>query len=272
MKISIPDLISNAGKVISQHSSLILTATAAVGVIASVIVTYKASPKISESIEELKEDICELEESELDEEEYKEQKKTVIIKGVKNIFKYSWPVLLIIALTITSIIASHKINMRRQAALAAAYDISLKALQQYQDKTIEVLGERKEKEMIRDSISEDLVRDNPPVADKIIETGKGTTLFFDPKSGRYFYSSSETITKAEKKLNKKLYSWNFVSLNDFYYEIGLEEIDLGKDIGWDVNKSVIDIDTTAVAKVSPDGQPCLVLYYDVFARLDLRGS
>lgn len=270
MNTAIKQIVLKSKKFVTKNSPIILTVTATVGVVTAVVLTAKAAPKTKEIIDDCKEKFEKIDSNEsLSEEEKKDQKNELIFETSKTVAPLVLPPVIVTGITISSIILSHRINLRRQIALATACDISNKALEEYQAKAKEVLGEKKERELIQDKIAEDHVRNNPPVNGSIIETGKGTTLFYDPKSGRYFYCSSEAVAKAEKKLNKKLYSWNFVSLNDFYYEIGLEEIDLGKDIGWDVNKTVIDIDTTAIAKVSPDGQPCLVLTYDVFPRLSL---
>jgi hypothetical protein len=48
-----------------------------------------------------------------------------------------------------------------------------------------------------------------------------------------------------------------INLNEFYYEIGLDETDVGKYLGWDIDKGYIDIDFSS--QLTEDGTPCLVV-------------
>ena len=57
-----------------------------------------------------------------------------------------------------------------------------------------------------------------------------------------------------------------MSLNDFYDEHGLDHIDLGDDLGWNIQKGLIDIDLRA--KIADNGKPCIVLDFSVAPRYD----
>ena len=260
--MNLKSIFKNGAKVISTRSSLILTVTTVVGVITTAVVTYKAAPEIKESIDDFKEeykDICE--DEELDEQEKKQQKKSVIKRGLLRFGKAILPVIAMIIVTCAACISSHRINMKRQAALAIAYETGMKALQEYQDKAKEVLGEAKEKELIRDKIAEDKVKNNPPVQDDIIATGDGNTLFYDPKSGRYFRSSAVQVRKAWSRINQLQAAGGFTELNRFYELIGLDTTDVGEIFGW--NETVdgwaeLEFDSCIV-----DDEPCAVLDYRV---------
>lgn len=56
----------------------------------------------------------------------------------------------------------------------------------------------------------------------------------------------------------------YISLNDFYYEIGLRGISIGDDIGWDIDRGYIDLDFSS--QLAEDGVPCLVIDYGVAPR------
>ena len=58
-----------------------------------------------------------------------------------------------------------------------------------------------------------------------------------------------------------------VSLNDFYYEIGLDGISIGEELGWNVNEF---IELNFSSQLASDGTPCLVLNYLVPPRYDYR--
>ena len=52
-----------------------------------------------------------------------------------------------------------------------------------------------------------------------------------------------------------------ISLNEFYYELGLEPIKLGDQLGWNIEKGYLGINLSS--KLASDGTPCLVLAYEV---------
>lgn len=83
--------------------------------------------------------------------------------------------------------------------------------------------------------------------ERVVENTKKeeNTLFYDPKSGRYFHCSFENVAKAEKKLNEKLET-NNVYLNDFYDEINVERTYPGALFGW-LKGSKIHIDIGLIA-------------------------
>ena len=84
-------------------------------------------------------------------------------------------------------------------------------------------------------------------------------MFYDDLSGRYFNSDIEFIRKIVNKLNKRMLDEMFISLNEFYTEIGLENIRLGEQIGWKIDKGLIDIDFSAI--LNEDEKPCIALNY-----------
>jgi hypothetical protein len=81
-------------------------------------------------------------------------------------------------------------------------------------------------------------------------------------SGRYFSSNREKIKRAENELNKRMIHdvFGYVSLNDFYDEIGLPRTDTGYILGWNVNKT-IDIDFDS--HIADNGKPTIVLDYNL---------
>jgi hypothetical protein len=83
---------------------------------------------------------------------------------------------------------------------------------------------------------------------EIIDTGEGDQLFYDVLSKRPFWSSYEAIAthlaNLDRKLNNDPYcSW--VTVNEYFYEIGLEGIAFGDEHGW----------TNALVNKFPMGSP-----------------
>ena len=51
----------------------------------------------------------------------------------------------------------------------------------------------------------------------------------------------------------------YVSLNDFYDEIGLDFTKVGRELGWSVDEGLIEIHFSS--QLADDGTPCLVVEY-----------
>ena len=51
------------------------------------------------------------------------------------------------------------------------------------------------------------------------------------------------------------------ALNEFYDEIRLDHISIGDDLGWNIERGMIDLSFSSL--VADDGTPCLVVDYQV---------
>lgn len=58
----------------------------------------------------------------------------------------------------------------------------------------------------------------------------------------------------------------YASLNDFYDLIGLKPINVGYDLGWNIDDGEIDIYFSS--QLAEDGTPCLVIDYSVAPKCD----
>ena len=86
-------------------------------------------------------------------------------------------------------------------------------------------------------------------------------LCCEPISKRYFKSTINVIDRAINHINRETLCNMYASLNDFYYEIGLEGTDYGDIIGWNSDKGLIEIRYSS--QITKDVQPCLVLEYNI---------
>jgi hypothetical protein len=237
-----------------DHSPEILTGIGIAGMFTTVGLAIAATPKAMRAIENEK--VRKIEESEDDVADPKLTKGEVI----KVTWKYYIPTAATAALSTACIIGSSSVSAKRNAALAAAYTLSDSALKEYQAKVVETIGEKKE-EAVRDAIAKDRVDQNPVSSREVIITEKGNTLCYDSISGRYFRSDVEKLKKATNELNRRMLNDMYISLNEFYYEIGLSGTKIGEDLGWNIDKGLIDVRFSA--QVADDGNPCLVLDFEV---------
>lgn len=238
---------------IKKHSPEILTGIGIAGMITTTVMAVRATPKALILIEERKEEIG--------------AEKLEAMDMVKTAWACYIPAAITGTLSVACLIGASSVNARRNAALATAYTLSESALKDYQGKVIEMFGEKKN-EAVKDAIAKDKVEKNPVVTREVIITEKGNTLCYDAISGRYFKSDIEKIKKAECELNRQMLDDMYVSLNDFYYEIGLDSVKLGDELGWNVDSGYIDLSFSS--QLASDGTPCLVIDYSVAPRYDYR--
>ena len=237
------------GDAISKNSPTILTGIAVAGLVGTVIFTVKATPKALFLVEQRKEELNLPDDEPMKPLEY-----------VKTAWRCYIPTAAIGCATIACIIGSNSINSKRTNALATAYGLTQAAFREYKSKVVETIGERKEKG-IRDAIAQDKL-DKDPVSNKeILIIDKGSTLCYDAHSGRYFKSDIDRIKKAENALNKQLLYDMYISLNEFYYEIGLGSTKVGNDLGWHIDNGFIELYFSS--HLADDSTPCLAINYSL---------
>ena len=216
--MDVKSMATGVSKWFSKNLPSIVTGVGIIGFATTVYLSMKAAPKLKEELDTAKE----IKGEEL---------------GTKEKIKIAAPICcpMIIAGTasIACFIFADRANLKRNAAAIAAYQISESALRNLQTAATKTVGEKTTKEILNKADGEDL-RHKPPVEQQIIITGNGDQLCYDTISGRYFRSTIEKIRQAQNTINSKLINENTVSLNDFYYEIGIPQIDVGDQLGWNM--------------------------------------
>lgn len=236
-----------------KHSPEILTGVGIAGMITTTVMAVRATPKAIQL---------------LDEEKRRQQAdKLELMDVVKTAWKCYIPAAVTGTVSVACLIGASSVNARRNAALTAAYTISESTLRDYQKKVVETIGEKKE-QTVRDAVAKERLEKNPVENKEVIVTAKGDTLCFDAVSGRYFKSDIDKLKKAENELNRQMRDEMYISLNDFYYEVGLEPIKLGDDLGWNIDNGYIDLRFSS--QLATDGTPCLVIDYGYGPRYDFR--
>lgn len=234
-------IIKSARQFLVKNSPTVMAGLASAGVISTTVLGVKATPKALLLIEE----------------ETKNKHRKL---SKKEIIKLTWksyiPTIVMGTITIGCIVCSNSINLKRNTALASMYTLAETSLKNYQDKVVEVVGEKKAVK-IRDEVYEEEIKKNPVINENIVITGKGDMLCFERTSGRYFKSDIEHIRKVRNNMNETLLSDGFVSLNELYYQLGLPETSIGEYWGWDINRGQIEIIYSS--QLSENGVPCLVI-------------
>lgn len=241
---------------VQKRTPEILTGIGIAGMATTVVLAVTATPKAMELIEQK-----ELENAERD----GEMTKLTPVETVKTAWKPYVPALLTGLGSTACLIGGISVSARRTAALATAYKISETALSEYKEKMIEVVGEKKAKE-IKEKINSDKIENNPVTKSNVIITGKGDTLCCDLAFNQYFRSDIEKIKKAVNEINRQLTYDMYVSLNEFYDELGIPHVKMGDELGWNLDNGLIEV--TFDSQIADDGTPCITMEYTIGPRYD----
>lgn len=261
-KINLSNITKQIGSTLKRKSPEILTGMGIGLGACTVVLAVKATPKALMLVEEKKREINRdiLEEAKANgDEQCQRIDKLTPLDTVKVTWKCYIPAAVTGLASVTCLVGASTTNARRNAALAAAYTLSETARIDYKKKVAEVVGEKKERE-VRDAIAKDKIERNPVESKEIIFTEKGETRCYDSLSGRYFKSDIDMLNRAVNELNRKMIDQTYMSLNDYYYEIGLPEIKIGYKLGWRVDQGLIKLDFSS--QLCNDGVPCVVVDFE----------
>lgn len=242
-----------------KHSPEILVGIGIAGMVTSTVLAVRATPKALEKIEEAKRQNGEAEEC-----------VCVSLTPIETV-KAAWtcyvPAIVVGGISVGCLIGASSVHIRRNAALATAYALSETTLKEYQSKVIEEIGEKKEK-AVRDAIDKDKIDQQPVSKSEVILTEKGDVLCFEKLSGRYFKSNMNELKKAVNEINRQMRYDMYVSLNEFYYLIGLDGTEVGDMLGWNIDKGYVELDYSS--HLADDGTPCLVVGYSVMPQYEFH--
>ena len=245
-------MLNNARSLGKENKTLLLTAVGVAGTVTTGVLSFRAGYKASEIVEE---------EAQAFFAEHPDH--DVVDFDMKTKIQLVWAQLIppvgVGAFTIAAIIAAHRIDANKAAALAAAYGVSERALTEYKDKVREKLGEGKE-QALRDEIAAERLQKDPVQDKQVIIAGSGEVLCYDNISGRYFQSSMEELKQAENQVNYELVHHNECSLSFFYDKIGLPATRHSNEVGWNSN-NLLELNLST--QMSTDNRPCIVVDFVV---------
>lgn len=246
-------MIGKAGLQIKKHSPEILMGVGIVGTVASTVLACKATMKVNTVLEEKRKTVeaihtC-LEDGTLGYTEEDSKKDLTIIyaqTGVKLVKLYA-PAIAVGALSITSIVAGHKILKARNIAIAAAYAAVDKGFKDYRSRVVERFGEQLDKELrynIKAKEIEEVVVDengNETVEKKIVNEanivpgGSEYAKFFDESCPDWQKDSEFNLMFLRRQqdwANEKLKSKGHLFLNEVYDMLGIDRTRAGQVVGW----------------------------------------
>ena len=241
-----------------KHSPEILTGIGIAGMVTTTVLAVRATPKALDLLSQA-------EDAKFDNGH---GDSLTIPEKIKVAWKPYIPAVVTGAASITCIIGASSVNAKRNAALATAYELSRTALADYKEKVVETIGEKKEK-VIHEKVAQKKVDEHPISSSEVIIAGSGEILFLEPASMRYFKSDVETVRGIINDLNERMITGmeGYISLSDFYNEIGLPHTSTSDDMGWNLYRDG-QIKVELPAAKTEKGEPCLMLDYHVSPRYD----
>ena len=190
---------------VTKHSPEILVGLGIGGMITGAILGIAATPKAVRTIDRKKR-ISKI-----------KQKPYTRMDAIKDTWYYYIPCGLTIIFSGSMIVAGTCVSLKRNAALTAAYTASTKALIDYQAKTREVVGEKKEQK-IREELAKDAFTDNSSVGAVVLTDPYANCIVIDEMLGRDkpIISNYNDIMAAVNSLNARLINDGYVSLAEWY--------------------------------------------------------
>ena len=240
-----------------KHSPEILAGVGVVGVVGSLVLACKATTKLSDILEESKEQLDKIKEVAADpayEEKYSQddaKKDTTItyVQTAMKVTKLYAPSVILCASSLGCLLASNNILKKRNAALSAAYMTVDKSFKEYRKRVADRFGEEVEKE-IRYNIKAEEITKVDEDGNEVTETVKVMDGTDDPNSysdyARFFDESCAawqndaeynlTFLKAQQQYaNDLLKARGRLFLNEVYRMLGIDETKAGQVVGWVYN-------------------------------------
>lgn len=240
-----------------KHSPEILAGVGVVGVVGSLVMACKATTKLSDILEDSKEQLDKIKEVAADpayEEKYSQddaKKDTTItyVQTAMKVTKLYAPSVILCAGSLGCLLASNNILKKRNAALSAAYMTVDKSFKEYRKRVADRFGEEVEKE-IRYNIKAEEITKVDEDGNEVTETVKIMDGTDDPNSysdyARFFDESCAawqndaeynlTFLKAQQQYaNDLLKARGRLFLNEVYRMLGIDETKAGQVVGWVYN-------------------------------------
>lgn len=255
---SVSRTFHKVGFTIKKHSPAILVTAGVVGVVASTVMACKATTKINTILEEKNKQVekihaasekIELKESGKYTEEDAKKDLTIVYTqtGVKLVKLYA-PSVIVGTVSIVSILASHRILTKRNAALSAAYAVVDQGFKDYRKRVKERFGDRVDYELRHNIKAEEIEtidldeNGNEVKGTKTIDVVNSEkdqysdfARFFDELSP-YYQKSSELnlffLKQQEQYANDRLKRRGYLTLNEVYEALGIPLTEAGMVHGW----------------------------------------
>lgn len=220
------------------------------GFFTATVAAVKAAPEMYEDLEEVKKN-----------EEMTKQERHV--EEAKVIVKHQIPAIVIFSVSLIAVMSADKIHCKRNAAMAIVVEASSAAVKEYRTIVREVTGEEKAREVER--IYEERERERARAETYNRANTQPVTIITgdecwirDEFTNTIFKSNINTVIAAMNECNTRVFDEMYISLNEFYEEIGIKDAKVNSAVGWNNNTGLIKIKWNSVIE---DCRPIVTMEY-----------
>lgn len=236
-----------------RSSPTILTIFGVVGVVSTAATAVRATPKALRLIKVKKDEL--------------KTDKLTPMELVQTTWRCYIPSALIGAGTIACIVGIGVMDKRNQAALASAYAMLSESYKQYRQAAKKVYGEDADNKIHAEMAIDAKVSSSDwgyQVYNKDMDPESEQLLFYDLASKKYFTTTMAAVLNAQYHVNRNLAIRGDCSLNEYLSFLGVDGVDKGDEMGWDITNMIEDMDSYWLdfdnqRAVLEDGLECITI-------------
>ena len=236
-----------------RSSPTILTVLGIAGVVGTTVMAIKATPKAMKLIKAKKDEL--------------NTDKLTPTELVQTTWKCYIPSALIGAGTIVCIIGIGVMDKRNQAALTSAYAMLNESYKQYRQAAKKVYGEDADNKIHAEMAKDARVASYEwgyQVYNMDMDPESEQLLFYDLTSKKYFTTTMAAVLNAQYHVNRNLAVRGDCSLNEYLSFLGIDGVDKGDEMGWDISYMVEEmncywLDFDNQKTILEDGLECITI-------------
>lgn len=250
--------LNKVGFTIKKHSPEILAVAGGVGVVTSAVMACKATLKVNDILDDAKNTVEKIHEvrempemvDKYTEEDSKKDLTIVYIQTGVKLIKLYGPSVLLGAASLGCIFTSHKILLKRNMALAAAYATVDRGFKEYRSRVVERFGKELDRELkynIRAKEIEEVVVNEDGTQTSVENTVEAVdpnvyseyARFYDDGCLGWSKSSEDNLyfLKCQQNhANELLQAKGHLFLNEVYDMLGIPRTKAGQVVGWVYDK------------------------------------
>lgn len=236
-----------------RSSPTILTALGLVGVVGTAVMAVRATPKALKLIKAKKDEL--------------ETDKLTPMELVQTTWRCYIPSALIGVGTITCSVGIGVMDKRNQAALTSAYTMLNESYKQYRQAAKKVYGEDADNKIHTEMAKDAKVASSDwgyQVYNMDMDPASEQLLFYDLTSKKYFTTTMAAVLNAQYHVNRNLSLRGDCSLNEYLSFLGVDGVDKGDEVGWDISYMVEELesywlDFDNYKTILEDGLECIII-------------
>lgn len=215
-----------------RSSPTILTVLGIVGVVGTAVTAVRATPKAMKLIKAKKDEL--------------ETDKLTPVELMQTTWKCYIPSVLVGVGTVTCIIGIGVMDKRNQAALTSAYAMLNESYKQYRQAAKKVYGEDADNKIHAEMAKDAKVASQEwgyQVYNMDMDPESEELLFYDLTSKKYFTTTMAAVLNAQYHVNRNLSIRGDCSLNEYLSFLGIDGVEKGDEMGWDISYMVEEMET-----------------------------